>query len=29
MINYPCGMPDYLAQWREAKQAGYVEFNIR
>ena len=29
MINYPCGMPDYLAQWREAKQAGYVGFEVR
>jgi cation diffusion facilitator CzcD-associated flavoprotein CzcO len=29
MINYPCGVPDYLAQWREAKQAGYVGFDVR
>jgi cation diffusion facilitator CzcD-associated flavoprotein CzcO len=29
MINYPRGMPDYLAQWREAKEAGYAGFDIR
>jgi hypothetical protein len=22
MIKYPCGIHDYLAQWREAKQPG-------
>jgi len=29
MINYPLGVPDYLAQWREAKQSGYAGFDIR
>ena len=29
MINYPFGIPDYLAQWREARLAGYVGFDIR
>jgi len=29
MINCPCGIPDYLAQWHEAKQAGYAGFDIR
>lgn len=26
MINYPIGMPDYLAQWQQVKTAGYAGF---
>jgi cyclohexanone monooxygenase len=29
MINYPMGIPDYLAQWRESEKAGYAGFEIR
>lgn len=29
MINYPLGIPDYLAQWREVEKAGYSGFDIR
>ena len=29
MINYPAGMPDYLAQWRVSQDAGYSGFKIR
>jgi cyclohexanone monooxygenase len=29
MINYPAGIPDYLARWQEAKAAGYAGFAIR
>lgn len=28
MINYPIGMPDYLDQWRQAKEAGYAGFRL-
>jgi len=28
MINYPAGMPDYLARWRESKEAGYAGFRL-
>ncbi|MGE0373232.1 MAG: hypothetical protein AB7Q01_15295 [Gammaproteobacteria bacterium] len=28
MINYPMGIPDYLAQWRASAQAGYAGFDI-
>ncbi len=28
MINYPMGIPDYLAQWRTSAQAGYAGFDI-
>jgi cyclohexanone monooxygenase len=29
MINYPAGIPDYLARWAESKGAGYAGFDIR
>lgn len=28
-INYPLGMPDYLAQWRNSADANYLGFDIR
>ena len=28
MINYPRGMPDFLAQWREARDRGYAPLQL-
>ena len=28
MINYALGMPDYLAQWAQVKEAGYAGFEL-
>lgn len=29
MINYPMGIPDYLAQWQVSAEAGYAGFDLR